>query len=492
MCSPEAGKRSSVRRRLVHAMLLAALVLVLSAPIFAQQIADEGEYDVRRHGPDPLDDIHEALNRYGRMFLWIGAGLVAIIVLKIVNPFRLWHGANDRLLERSVRSVDELLKRIQKEAEETTGSDSEEDEAVIEGGILAGMAEIAEFSQGEKIPSYVTTVNDRMLDNIRITLKRLRPFREGRAQRYRNYMFSVLKGIKTIAEESAAARAPSSLAVDVEDYFQDDRRYKAWSKLLGHARAGGENQEVADSFLLFIRNLKNGRPLAEPRPTSDTLEDTAIAVAIVERAAPEALNEQTLPLIQQAAAKEAESLVAMVRTGTPTDEASAWQFELVQRQTQLHQRQEAQRIMGVFLSCERKAWLRITGCKMLPCRTWSHVCRMLGVETDAALQRRVANRLLTVQEIIILEKAFLQTFAKRRSLERVYGTGDEAELMIDMHAPQIRRESLALLRQSHATEPDRLAQATQALNEAETPQHNEVRRLIEHYVNHRPRPSSHQ
>ena len=101
------------------------------------------------------------------------------------------------------------------------------------------------------------------------------------------------------------------------------------------------------------------------------------------------------------------------------------------------------------------------------------------------LQQRVENRLLSIQEIIILEKAFLQTFAKRHSLGHVYGRGDEAEMMIDMHVPQIRRESLALLRRSHETAPDRFDRATQALNEAETPQHGEARKLIEHYVNRR-------
>jgi hypothetical protein len=124
----------------------------------------------------------------------------------------------------------------------------------------------------------------------------------------------------------------------------------------------------------------------------------------------------------------------------------------------------------------------------LPCRTWPHVLYLLGVESTGDLQQRVESRLLSIQEIIILEKAFLQTFAKRHSLERVYGNSEEADLMIDMHVPLIRRESLALLRRSHKTEPNRFDSATQALNEAETPQHDEVRKLIEHYVNRRRSP----
>ena len=464
-------------------ILLACLVgMLCCAGTLAREISDDDGYDIRRHGPDPLDHIHEALNRYGRIFLWIGAALMGIIMLKIINPFRIYHSTSDRLIERAVREVDELLKRIQKEAEETTGSDPEEES--VEEGVLAGMMEIAEFSKAEEVPAYVTTVNDRMLDNIRITLKRLRRFQEGHAQRYRNYMFSVLKGIKTIAEESAAARVPSSLAVDVEEYFQDERRYKAWAKLLGRMKVAGENQEVADTFLLFMRNIKGGKPLAPAASINPTLMDTAIAASPVEPAIPELLSEETLPAIQKAASDEAKNLVTLVRTGKPSDEASAWQFELVRRQQQLHHRDEAQRILVVFLSCERKAWPRITRSKMLPCRTWPHVLYLLGAKTPAGLQRRVEGRLLGIQEIIILEKAFLQTFAKRHSLEYVYGRGSDADLMIDMHVPQIRRESLALLRRSHETEPNRFARATQALNDEETPQHNEARRLIEHYVNH--------
>ena len=64
--------------------------------------------------------------------------------------------------------------------------------------------------------------------------------------------------------------------------------------------------------------------------------------------------------------------------------------------------------------------------------------------------RESQDRLLTTQEILILEKAFLQTFAKRESLGRVYGRDKDAGLMMDLHVPQIRREALALLAQAAA------------------------------------------
>ena len=217
------------------------------------------------------------------------------------------------------------------------------------------------------------------------------------------------------------------------------------------------------------------------KSTDDT---TGAPVSLV----PASLNEQTLPAIQKAAVEEAKNLVTLVRTGKPLSENGAWQFELVQRQQQLRLRDEAQRMLKVFLSCQRKTLPRLIKSRMLPCRTWQHVLHMLGVENPADLHQRVDDRLLTIQETIILEKAFLQTFAKRPSLQHVYGQGEDAELMIDMHIPLIRRESLAVLRRLHQTEPKRFDRATKALNEEETPQHNQVMKLMAHYIHHRHEP----
>ena len=141
-------------------------------------------------------------------------------------------------------------------------------------------------------------------------------------------------------------------------------------------------------------------------------------------------------------------------------------------------------MFAVFLSHERKTLREITKIRMLPCRTWEHILRLLGVESGDQLQKRVADRLLTTQEIVVLEKAFLQTFAKREALGHVYGRDKDAGLMMDLHVPQIRRHTLALLRELHQAEPGPLDDATQTLNDEETPQNGQVKRLIEHYVHH--------
>jgi hypothetical protein len=465
-------------------MLLACLVaLTLAAPLRGQATdEDEVQTELERRGFDQFDRIHEALHRWGKIFVWVAAALLGIVAIKIIDPLRFYYGSHDRLLKRAVRGVDELLKRIQ---EETASAEPEPQEEAAEGGLLAGMAEVAQFSQAEQVPAYVLTVNDLMLDNVRVALSRLRRFEEGHAQRYKDYMFTVLKGIKTLTVDSISAGVPSSLAVDAREYFQDEKRYKAWKKLLSGLHERGENQETINSFLLFMRDLKEGRPLAAPTPAASAPGDPAVAEDRPGPHVPDVLNEETLGRIQQAAAHEAANLVAMIRDGRPRDESCGWQFELVRRQQQLHLRDEAQRMLVVFLSAQRKMLPQITRTRMLPCRTLDHVLHMLGVTELAELKKRIEARQLNIQEIILLEKTFLQTFAKRSSLERVYGQGADAGLMMDLHVPQLRRETLAFLRRVHETEPQRFDRATQALNEEETPQHNEVRRLIEQYVNRR-------
>ncbi|HOW18680.1 MAG TPA: hypothetical protein PLC79_06550 [Phycisphaerae bacterium] len=106
---------------------------------------------------------------------------------------------------------------------------------------------------------------------------------------------------------------------------------------------------------------------------------------------------------------------------------------------------------------------------------------MLGVESTAQLDKRIDDRLITEQEIIVLEKAFLQTLAKRELLVRIYGQGPQAGLMVDEHVPEIRREALALIQRLHRTEPGHLASATETLNEEETPRNGLVKKLIEQY-----------
>lgn len=462
------------------------LVLILAGEVCGQIVSYDGtDTEIDRRGFEQIDRIQETLHRWGKILVWVAAGLLVIVAIKIIDPLRVYYGSQDRLLKRAVRGVDGLLKRIQ---EETESAEPESEEETTEGGLLGGMAEVAQVSQAEQVPAYVLTVNDLMLDNVRVALSRLRRFQEGHALRYKDYMFTVLKGIKTMAEDSAAGGVPSSLAVDPEEYFRDERRYKAWKKLLSRLHERGENQETIDSFLLFIRKIKEGRSLAEAESAPSVYEHPSVAEDRPQSDVPDGLSEKTLPAVQKAAAKEAVNLVAMAQGARVPHPGCSWQFELVRRQQQLHYKDEAQRMLVVFLSAERKAMPQITGTRMLPCRTLEHLWHVLGVAHRTELDRRIEGRLLNVQEIVFLEKAFLQTFAKKSSLERVYGRGADAGLMIDLHVPQLRRETLTLLRRLHETEPDRLARATQALNEEETPEHNEVRRLIEQYVSRRREP----
>lgn len=471
------------KRGLGTLILVGLLALTITTVARGQDVYEPEDMEqINQRGLEQIDRINHALEQAGKIFLAVGAALLAIVTLKILSPVRIYDNTRERHLRKAVRGVDDLLQRIQKEAE--TASTESKEETPRE-GLLAGMMEVAEFSEAEQVPSYVLTVNDLMLDNIRTTLKKLRRFKAGDAERYREYLFSVIKGLKMLTEASAEAGISSGLAVDVKEYFKDDKRCKVWKRLLRRFARKGRYQEAAQSFLLFIRDIREGRPLASSKQTAAAPDTVTVSSA---PAIPASLNEETLPAVQQAAQAEAKSLCALIRTGQPADPAHAWQFELVRRQQQVHIRDEAEQIFRVFLNCERKALHQMTKIKMLPCRTWKHVLHVLGAETTAQLHGRIDDRLLTIQEIIVLQKAFLQTFAKRESLQRVYGHGADAGLMMDVHLPEIRREALALLRQLHQAEPKRFDRATEELNEDETPQHNEASRLIEHYVNQRRNP----
>jgi len=466
-------------------------MLALTSVAWSQRAyqSEDGE-EIHRQRSEQFDRIEETLRHYGKIFLKVGAVLLGIVVLKIINPLNLYYNAGDRALRRAVRNVEDLLKKIREEAE-TVKEDEEaetEEEPPLE-GLLAGMAEIAEMADEDDVPAYILTVNDLMLDDIRITLKRLRRFRDGSADKYKNSMFTVIVGIKTVTEQSAASGAASGLAVNLQEYFEDDRRYHVWKKALAYYAKRGDYQEAAQGFLLFMKNLKSGKPLKAPQPTTVALEP--LTLASTEQAGPEipdAINEETLPLIQRAALEEARSLCSQIRKEQQLSGDQSWQFELVRRQEQAYLRKDTQRILMVFLNYERKVLQKVTKSKMLPCRSWEHVLYVLGVRTGDQLLERVENGLLSVQEIAILEKAFLQTFAKQGSLQRVYGSGPGAAVMIDLHIPQIRQEALVLLRRLHQTELEHLDKATESLNHEETPQHNEVKRLIQHYVHNRHQP----
>ncbi len=472
----------------VRAPLLACLlILALTSVVWSQGAYQvEGGDQVHQRRTDQFDHITETLTGYGKIFLKVaGVVLLGILALKIIP--NLYYHAGDRALKRALRNVDELLKKIRAEAE-TVSADAEEETETEEEppleGLLAGMTEIAEMNDADEVPAYILTVNDLSLDDVGITLKRLRRFRDGSAEKYKNSMLSVITGIKTISEQSAASGAASGLAVDLHEYFEDDRRYHAWKKTLAYYAKRREYHEPAQGFLMFMKNLKQGRPLTVPEPTTRPLQERPVP-AILEDTVPEipdTINEETLPLIQRAARKEARKLCAQVRKDRQLEGDEAWQFELVGRQQQVHLRKESQRMLMVFLNYERKVLQKITKSKMLPCRTWEHILHMLGVKTMDQLLGRIEDKLLTVQEISILEKAFLQTFAKMKSLQQVYGAAQGAGVMIDLHIPQIRQEALVSLRRLHQADLERLDKATESLNQEETPQHNEVKRLVMHYI----------
>ena len=470
-------------RDIASLLLACVMVLALGVVAWGQGADDEGFERLNPQGKEQIDRLNEALKQVGHIFLIVSIAFGAIVVVKIISPGRIADTVRERRLRKAVRDVDELLTRIQKEAEATSGESKKKDPN-DEGGLLAAMTEVAEFEEAEQAPSYVLTVSDLMLDNIRATLKRLRRRKESDAERYKDYLFTTIKGIKTITEQSEEAGVPSGLAVDIRGYFHDERRYRDWQKLLGRFIRKSKHQEVAETFLLFMRALKEGRAVAVSKPASAPAEGATVTSPEAAPEIPRALNEQTLPAIQKMAAEEARSLVSFIQAEEPLDEACAWQFELVRRQGQMHLREEAQRMLSVFLSSERKSLQEITKIRMLPCRAWEHVLHMLGVTSAAQLHRRAQDKLLTIQEIIIIEKMFLQTFAKRESLARVYGRGRDAGLIMDMHVPELRREALTLLRTLHQTQRKGVDQAAETLNEEETPQNGQVRKLIEHYVHH--------
>ncbi|MBN1506636.1 MAG: hypothetical protein JW955_07310, partial [Sedimentisphaerales bacterium] len=200
-------------------LLACGIILGLAAVASTQETDEDGFARINRQSQAQIDRLNEALRQAGKVSLGIGVVVAAIVFLKVVSPGRIADSVSERRLKRAVRNVDELLTRIQKEMETTSEDASKE---ATEEGVLAGMIEMAEFQDAEQAPSYVLTVNDLMLDNIRVALKKLRRRKEGDAQRYRDYMFSVVKGIKTISEQSAEAGVDSGLAVDIRDYFKDE------------------------------------------------------------------------------------------------------------------------------------------------------------------------------------------------------------------------------------------------------------------------------
>jgi hypothetical protein len=456
------------------------IVLIMITGTWGQDAQSTDEYD--QLNPEGLQQIHrigEAMHKVVKISIIVGLVLLAIMLLRMIAPMTIIDNIEKKRLANAVKEVETLLERIHAEVERTASDDQAGDQ-----GVLAGMMGVTESGGAEDVPSYVLTVNDIMLDNIMSALTRLRRMRMAKAAQYRDYMFTVLNGIKIITEQCEATRAASSLAVNCREYFAEDWRYNKWKNLLGAYAKRGNHREAAQIFLLFMKNLKGSQPLTiTPRASAKTKE---VEEAPTEKMPeiPDILLEENLPRLQQAAQEEAGHLVDLIQADRPGPRAHAWQFELVRRQQQPHLRDEAKKMLRIFLRDEKKALQKITKTKMLPCKTWDHILYMLGVENTDQLHKRVEQKLFTGQEIIILEKAFLQTFAKRGALQRIYGQDKNAGIMMDLHIPLIRSETLVLLHQIHQSERQDLDHATELLDEDETPQRHEVARLIKHFIHH--------
>ncbi len=441
----------------------------------------DGYEPLNPEGLKQIDHMHQALRQAGKISMIVGLALLVVIGLKMIAPMSILDNIERKQLAKATRDVEGLLERIRAEVET---ANTESGEPSGDEGVLAAMLEATGLEADSEVPSYVLTVNDIMLDGIMSSLARLRRMRMAQAARHQDTLFTVLRGIQVITEQCETTGAASSLAVNSRDYFADDHRYRKWTHLLSAYARRGDHREDAQTFLRFMKNLKEDRPLTIPSHTPEKTEDVKALQTQTELDIPEILLEQTLPHVQQAAQQEARRLIDLIQNGRPATRALAWQFELVRRQQQLHLRDEAKKMVRVFLHNERKALQAITKTKMLPCRTWDHILYMLGVTNTDQLHQRVDKKLLTGQEIIILEKAFLQTFAKRESLHQLYGQDRNAGVMMDLHLPQIRTEALALLRQTHQTEGDDFDDATEFLDEEETPRRHEVAHLIRHFIHH--------
>ena len=465
-----------------RASALLILLILGGAGAWSQNTQSEDGYDrLNPEGLRQIDRITEALHQTGKISVIVGLASVAIVGLKKMASMSVLDSIKEKRLKNATEDVDGLLEHIRVHAETTSNESNGQTE---DQGILAGMMEVSGLAGSEDVPSYVLTVNDVMLDKIRNTLTRLRRMRMTKATRYRHYMFTILNGIKVITEQCETTGAASSLAVNSRDYFANNRRYHLWRNLLGAYAKRGDHREAALIFLLFMKNLRGVKPLTVTPSAPENAE--AVAETLDEKTPeiPEILLEETLPRIQQAAVEEARHLIDLIQAYRSAARPNAWQYELVRRQRQLHLKDEAMKIMRIFLRDEMKALQRIVKHKMLPCKTWDQILYMLGVKSTDQLHERVEKKLLTGQEIIILEKAFLQTFAKREVLQQLYGHDANASVMIDLNASEIQKETLALLRQTHQTEAQDLDQATEFLDEKETPQRHEVARLIEHFVHH--------
>ena len=253
----------------------ALLILLLVTGVGSQDSQSVDGYNrLDPEGLKQIDRIGEALHQAGKICMIVGLALLAILGLRKLAPTRVLDSLREKRLMDAIEDIDGLLEHVRVHAEATGDepNDQTEDE-----GILAGMMEVNGLAQGEDVPSYVLTVNDIMLDRIMRTLTRLRRMRLPKAARYRNYMFTVLSGIKSITEQCETTGAASSLAVNSRAYFANDRRFHLWKNLLGAYAKRSDHREEARIFLLFMKNLRGGGPLAvtpNVLASTDTMAET--------------------------------------------------------------------------------------------------------------------------------------------------------------------------------------------------------------------------
>ena len=101
-------------------LLASVTILGLAAAAWGQGADDEGFERVNQQGREQIDRINKALEQAGKVFAGIGLAVAGLVVVKIVSPARIADGVRERRLRKAVRDVDELVTRIQKEAEVTS------------------------------------------------------------------------------------------------------------------------------------------------------------------------------------------------------------------------------------------------------------------------------------------------------------------------------------------------------------------------------------
>jgi hypothetical protein len=181
----------------VHAFAL-LIILILGTGAGRQSVRSIDGYDrLDPEGLKQIDRISEALHRAGKISVVVGLALLALVGLKKMASMTVLDGIKEKRLTNAIKNVEGLLEHIRAHAET---SSAESDDQTGDEGVLAGMVEVTGQAKAEDVPSYVLTVNDFMLDNIMHTLTRLRRMRMAKAARYRNYMFTILNGIKVITE----------------------------------------------------------------------------------------------------------------------------------------------------------------------------------------------------------------------------------------------------------------------------------------------------